>query len=612
MRVPRTRLLLPVGFALLGIGTVLAYTNPATGYEVSIYAGTPLAVWLCYAAAILLSVPVVFSAADRRTRGLGALLGGLGMTTTVSLPVVRGYHYLDESDALSHMGVARDMAAGVRPLTESRYPLVQTLGVAVQDATGLALRHAMLLLVVVFVVAFFLSVPLVARKLTGDSLTTRVALYSGLLLLPINHLSPSHRIHPTTQAIMFAPAFLLAFLAMYRRHTLRRSLVFLLLAPAFVLLHPQQAANLVAFLGTVAVLQVSYDFFTGRELDRIGEWVLPEVTLYGVCFWLWTRQLPVFRQNSEQVIETVAGDLSVAGSTAARSGSLQTVGGSLPEVFLKLFLVTTVYIALTGVVGLVVYRRFARSGPRPPAESVASDGGRSRILLLSVFAGLVPVGLLFALYLLGGISDQYFRHLGMLSVFATVLGAVGLGLGARYLAARRSPTAARASLSVVLVVFLALSLPVVFVSPYVYDSSNHVPEAQIDGYDTTFEHAAATVPFDDVRSPVFRYWHALRDSDRGEATLYYRECTAGIPDHFNDRSLRSYYVDPVYVPVTRADRVRDGDLWNGFRFSRGDFAYLEAEPGVDRVQANGAYTLYRVEPEDDSRQVDLETTCTQG
>jgi len=60
--------------------------------------------------------------------------------------------------------------------------------------------------------------------------------------------------------------------------------------------------------------------------------------------------------------------------------------------------------------------------------------------------------------------------------------------------------------------------------------------------------------------------------------------------------LRTYYEQPRYVPVPEADRVRDPVLWNGFRFSHSDFAYLNSEPGIDKVQANGGYDLYMVQP----------------
>ena len=592
----RGKLLLLLGFVALALGIGVAYLNPATGYELSIYRETPVPFWVLASFALVVSILIVFSTSKRRVRVLGTILGGLSMVTIVSLPLIRGYHYVGEADALSHLGAAKALDPGIMLATESRYPIVHFLGLILRDATGLELYHAMMILIVVFVVCFFIFVPLVVKQFTNHTLTVYIGLYSGFLLLPINHLAPGYRIHPTSQAILFAPAFLFVFFRLYKKRNTRHSLLFLPLAPMFVLLHPQQAANLLAFVGVVAVMQIGYDLLTGHGLAHRSGWVVPEVTYFGVVFGLWVGGLPVFEKNAARVIDTLQGGGQFASSTAVRSISLETVGGSLVEVFFKLFLVSVVFIVLTGLLFLLVVRRYVVSTSLPPIERVVPDGGTDGILLLSVFGGLVPVGVLFLLYLVGGISDQYFRHLGMLMVFATILGSITIGRALRWCSRHWSWSAARHSVVIVLILLTALSLPVVYVSPYMYDASNHVTEAQIHGYETTFENQADSIAFDDVRSPVFRYGHAIQSTVRPMEAYYYNENTTGIPDHFNNRSLRSLYVDPVYVPVTEADRIRDPVLWEGFRFNHEDFDYLDTEPGIHKVQGNGGYDLYLIEP----------------
>lgn len=591
-----TRIALLCSFALLGTGIVSAYLTPATGYELSIYTGTPLVFWIACCLCLLVSMLVVFSATALRNRLLGASLGSVTMMTIVSLPLVRGYHFLDESDALSHLGVAKRMYSGQMAVTESRYPIVHTLSILLHDATGFTIRHAMLLLIVVFILCFFLFVPLAVRLFTGHKWAPYIGFYSALLLLPINHLAPSHRIHPTSQALLYAPAFLFVFFTLYRRRTVRRSILFLLLAPMFVMLHPQQAANLVACFGAMAATQVGLDTVTGHARKRYTQWVIPEVVAYLVIFWIWVRTLPVFQQNTEQVGETLGGQIQFAQSTASRSGSLETVGGSLPEVFMKLFFVSLSYTILTALMLFVAVRSIGYVKGRVVGSPVASDGGTSQTLFLPVYVGLVPVALLFGIYLIGGISDQYFRHLGMLMVFATILGSVGLVLLFQFLNNRQSRPTARRTVAIGLILFVALSVPVVFTSPYIYDASDHVTESQIDGYETTFEYRAASTPFDDVRSPVSRYAQVFEKGNFSEKGMYYQDCPDGVPDHFNNRSLRMYYDQPVYVPVTQADRVRDPILWKGFRFSKADFEYLDTETGISKVQSNGGYTLYLVNP----------------
>ncbi len=591
-----SRPLLLFGFIGVATAVVVAYQNPATGYELSIYAETPVSFWALSSLSLLISVIVVFSSVNQGVRALGVLLGGLSMTAIVLLPIIRGYHYLGTGDALSHLGTAHDMNAGLMNVAESRYPVVHTLGSVLHDATGLELTHAMLILVVVFVVCFFVFVPLVVRELAGDAWTTYVGFFSGLLLLPINHLSPSLYIHPTSQAIMYAPAFLFVFLLLYRDRIPRNSAMFVLLAPMFVLLHPQQAGNLLLFFGVIAILQIGYDFKLLYRLRRRKEWVLPEVTFFAVVFWLWVRDLDTFWSSLENVYMIPFEETQAAESTTTRSVSLVEVGGSLPEVFVKLFLVSLVYAVLTGVLLLFIVWSSRAVRSRLPHDAVAPDGGTDRSLFLYILVGIVALTSMFLAFLVGGISDQYFRHLGTLMVLGTVLGAIAIGRGMRYANRRRSDIDARRFVAVAIVLFLALSIPVVFTSPYIYYSSNQVTEMQMSGYEKTFEHQEESIAFDNIRSATSRSGNAIQGREIPREA-YYPEEGSGIPDHFAYRSLRTYYDEQIYIPVPEADRVRDPVLWNGFRFSHEDFEYLDSEPGINKVQTNGGYDLYLVEPQ---------------
>lgn len=587
-----------VGFLAISAAVAVAYTNPVTGYELDIYAGTPTAVWALVSLALLFSVLVVFAASNPHVRATGGFLGLLAMTVTVSLPIIRGYHYIGDADPLSHLGTAKVISTGTIGMTESRYPVVHTLGSVLHTVTGLSVRHAMLLTIVVFLVAFFVFVPLVVRELTGDTWTTYLGLFSGLLLLPINHLGSHQYVFPTSQAVLFAPAFLLVFFLVFYQRTARLSALFLVMAPAFVMLHPQQAANLLLFFGVVVAGQVGYDFWRGTNTEHWRQWLLPEVGFFGVVFAVWVYNMEIFWGTIERVAMVPFQANTVGGKAATRTGSLEQVGGSLVAIFLKLFSVQFFYVLLTGLLLLLVLNR-VRHRRQWYARATSTNG---RMLPMYLYGGLVAVAMLFVVFFVGGISDQMFRHLAMMMVFGTVLGAVALGRGMQSLRTRWSPAAARGVLAVVLCLCFALSLPVVFASPYMYYDSQHVPEKQMQGYETTFEHQDPAIFFDDIRSSTYRYGHAVRGTDRPGGAYYLEGGEGlhsgdhGIPDHFANRSLRTYYEQPRYIPVPEADRVRDPVLWNGFRFSHEDFAYLNSEPGIDKVQANGGYDLYLVQP----------------
>jgi hypothetical protein len=161
-----------------------------------------------------------------------------------------------------------------------------------------------------------------------------------------------------------------------------------------------------------------------------------------------------------------------------------------------------------------------------------------------------------------------------------------------------------------LLVFLAASFPVVFTSPYFYTPSEQVTEKQLHGYETTFENQASSVLFSEVRSSTSRYGAALKGKAIPREAYYPgADDENQAPDHFANQSLRTQYDQRTYLPVTEADRIRDPILWEGFRFNHSDFRYLDAEPGINKIQSNGGYDLYLVRPATNSTESPMNTSA---
>lgn len=585
---------LAAGFASIGIGVLTAWSSPATGYELSIYGGTPTTFWVAVLAALVASVPIVFALGDQR----GLALGGVAFSSIVSLPLIRGYHYLGEGDSLTHLGYARDLSEGAGSAQDITYPVVHTLGAVVHEVTGLGLARSLLVVLATFVIAFVVFVPLAVRSIDPDPTIVAVGGFSGLLLLPINHVSGHMQIHPTSQAVMFAPIVVFLFVLTLARDDRRFVALFYLVGIAFVLLHPQQAANFVVFFGAVAAAQLAHWAASGRKTGHVRRPVFSLVAAFGILFWLWAHNLRAFEGTLEIFARSLVEDSQAAESVASRSVSLAAVGGGIGEVFFKLFFVSAAYCVLAGsLLTTAVLESFGRLPDRFPFTVFERVVDTERTLLAYFSVGFVPVGVLFLALLGGGVSDQYFRYLAFIMVLVTVLGAIALGHLLRWLGDAFGSRRSRAIACALVVGFLLLTVPIVFGSPYFYQTSDHVTEAQMTGYETAFERGDPQIPYENVRSPSERYGHAIngvvaeeqREDDqrvRGNA----------VPDHFADQSLHEFYDEPVYVAITGADRERDPELYRGFRFDHDDFAYLDRDPHLNKVQSNREFDLYLVTP----------------
>jgi len=593
------RKLLTIGFFIICLGTIFAYSNSASEYEPSIFNGTPTAVLIFISFSLLVSVYCSFLGENKLNRNLGIVLAGITMVKFVTLPIIRGYYYLGEGDALTHLGYTRDINDGLILLHEFRYPAIHTIGSFLTDIADVGTTHALLIVVVTFVFTFFLFVPLCLRELTTDPRVVRIGIFSGFLLLQLNFLGVHMHVHPTSQAIMFAAVILYLFIASYNRSNWRYFILFVIGSAMLVLLHPQQAANFVIFFGTMATAQVIHTI--GEDLVNLptGRSILPAAGGVTLLFWLWADSLPVFESALSGLISSLLVATDTATEVADRGVSLAVLGGSLEEVFLKLFFVSLLYCIFAGIFMLVVFMKFIGVSKMHKLQKILmSQDTREQVLMVYFMFGFVSVSGLFIAYIVADITSQYFRHYGFMMVIVTIMGSIALGRGFNWLRNQFDQQNVQTMLVVVIITFLLLTLPVLYPSPYIYQTSGHVPESQMVGYERSFEYGHDDITYDHVRSSASRYGTAINGPTEKSRSGYYREGVrrGGVPDHFADRTLREYYDLPIYLGITEADRVRDGTVYQGFRFSHDDFAYLEREPGIDKIQSNGGFEKYLVNP----------------
>lgn len=587
---------LAVGFLALTGAVVAAVASPAEGYELSIYAGTPPAFWVGAGLAMGIALAVALAERPGATRALALVLGGETAAAVVGLPVLRRYRYNGTADALTHLGWTRDLAGGVQSPLELFYPGVHVLALVVRRASGLGIERSLLVAVLVGFLVVLVFVPLTVRAATSRDGAVVAAAFAGFLLLPINTISTHPSAHPFTQTTLFSALvlyLLVRFVRLPERSAapFRPTAVGVLLAlagVAAVLYHPQQAANLLVVFAAVSLVQFVYrrrrpDHVVARHRPLYGQTALLAAAFVG---WSFRFDLPLVAL--ETLAGAVRGYLTGNPPTAARGiqtqgESLAAIGVGLPEIFAKLFLVGAVFAALAG--GLMLAALLGRLDEETPG---------SNAVVVYLTAGLVTVVPLFVVYLFGSVSEQYFRHFGFIMLLVTVLGALALARLTDALAGPLGRRAVLAGVGLAFAVMLPLSLAAVFPSPWVYQPTQHVSDAQLAGYGTALDVHDAEVPVAGVRQGPWRYSHGIRgvaESRQQRARVRYdRRVPPGDLDRVAD-----LFDGPTYLAVSQYDREREVRAYAERRYSSEGFDSLDAQPGVDRVHANGEVELYYVE-----------------
>jgi len=596
------RSLLTAGFLFIFFGVVISYYSPVTGYEVSIYSGSPMIFFGLTIISIIISILLVLNSRRKLGRMLGLGLGGLSMMTIISLPLIRGYHYRGGADSLTHLGRTKEINMGITSVIDFQYPALHTLSSIYSDIAGIGLTHGLMMSVSIFALTFFIGIPLSVRVLTGNKNIVLIAAYSSFLLLPVNMFSTNLAIHPSSLAILFTPFLLYSFINLYHQLNRKNMIIFVLLSTTYVILHPQHAANMIIFLSFFSASLIVSLFRLDYNEVLLTKVISPVMILF-IVFWQWGSNLPAFEGAFSSFIISLLTvgeeETEAAADLVSQGSSLVQLGGSYEEMFLRIFLVGFIYSVLSSI---FIYKAISSElWPGYSRRIFDYVSVRDEVFMKSFVYGFFAIIGIFIAYLLTGI-DYYFRHYGFMMVFVTIMGAIGGGSVIQYIQSEYEVRYANLVVSLFVILVLLSSIPVLFPSPYVYLTSDLTTEGQMSGYETTFNYEKSSIPYDHVRSDASRFGQAIEGPSTINRHEYFREgeLRGGTPDHFVDQGLRQYYNVRVYLTITKQDRVRDADIYNGFRFSHDDFDYLENTSGINRIHSNGEFELYLVLPEDNN------------
>ncbi|MFD1515767.1 hypothetical protein [Halomarina rubra] len=593
----RSKLLLIVGFLALTFAIVRAHLAPAQGYELSIYGATPATVWLGVAIALVVSVAVT---ALRPKGWLVPAALGLAIFATalvVFMPTVRGYFGYGQHDAMTHLGWARGIITGEMEAMDIFYPGGHSAVGLIHTITGISVPRSMMLLVQLLALGYLVFVPLIVRTLVDDLAGTAIAVFAACLLLPVTNISTYLDFHPYTMTTFFFTVILFLLFEYLSRHSrglanglTATGLLLLLSTTAAVLFHGQVALNVLILFATIALVQKLYRWLPGGSVFADARSLAMPTVLFGAFYVLWASRYQIvytmFGKVYDAVAKYVEGQNSPGQGIQSQTDSASSIGVSIVELFMKLFFVKAVFVALGAILVLV-----ALAG-RLDDES----GERNEAITYFAYGGLV-LGPFFLAHFLGSISRYFFRHVGFAMVIATLLGIVMMHSFYRAVAGGKYERSVRTIGAVAILGALLLSLLVVFPSPYIYLSSSGVPQQMHDGYDTAFEYNETDMRWNGIRGAPGRY----EDGLRGPSIFPWGEIDE---QNLLADNLTTHSPYPYYFAVSEFDRQREIGAYRGATFSEEALNSITDEDDVSKVFSTGELTIYYVDSSNPPEQQD--------
>ena len=555
-------LVLFLGFS---IAVVLTARSPVTGYELSMYGETPVVFWLGTMPLLVYGTAVAVLREDR-FRWIGLVGAFLVISTIVLLPLVRGYFFYGEFDSMLHLGTVRDVVAGHRDPGTIFYPALHLLAASIVFLTDISSRLALMSAALVFPFVWFIGVPLVVKELTSNRNAIVIGLLGALFLAPLNPLNIILAPHPSSQAVLFGPIVLFAFLRLTKTASPRDIACFSLGFLALYLYHPQQSLNFLLIF--VVLVYVSRKRFHTRFSDQGFRRVpVPMLFAGGVMIVILLLSADRFAQVFGFVVRNLIAGTG-AGGIEGRAGALEALDVNLPLLYLKIGL-KNVILSVGIVIALAFWWRYRRTDQVP--------------LLLIATAPIFGFVVIFGAV---GMFNQLVRYIAVVAVLGTIVAVIGF---LNYL----EPSKRQSLRSVLLVVLLCVGLvgavPVIHVDPYSERPTHHVPESHYTAFETKFDHTSSDAQYLRIRSAPYRYFTAIHGSEAEiEASL--DQFLPPVPDHFE--GLDEEYDSQYYLPVTERDVRADAELYHGFRYSHADFARLDHDPEKVRLYDNDGVVFY--------------------
>ncbi|MFC6718275.1 hypothetical protein ACFQGT_11600 [Natrialbaceae archaeon GCM10025810] len=583
--------LLAIGFLGVTVAILVAWMNPASHYEPSMYAGVPGSFWIGIGVALAIATGVAMVCRGRE-QVVGIGLGGFAVTTIVSIPVLRNYRFSGMGDALTHLGWTRDIVNGDILPHDLFYPAFHSLAGAFHFLGGYSLERAMLIVVVVLFVPFLVFVPLVVREFGDGALAVGFAAIVSWMVLPINNVATHMGVHTNSNALFLVPPVLFAVAAYLERDSGEDrlplgvspfSILLFVTGVSLLLVHPQQMIGVVALIGTISAVQ----FLVRRRY--VEHPILEHPTTYvhtfglGILTFGWAISNPRFRNALSGLIEGIfSSDVGGGNTVNDRGTSLTELGTSLTELFTLMFLEAALIGLAVGLLLLAVWRGWS------------TPNGDTRAFITYLGLSMFPLGGLFLVYFVGT-PTMAFRQMGFIYVVVTVLAGVALARGVGGLSKVLPRPGVTALAAAFVAVCLVFGLITVHASPLIYSSSQHVTNEQMGGYETALDHGVEDQQYAGFGYSPYRFDHAITGVDDTSVTSGTTDGTVD-EEEFNDGNYSgAYRGSEYYFVVTEYDTTREFQVYDELRYEEEGLEGISAEPGADKVVSNDEFRMYDVE-----------------
>lgn len=584
--------LLCIAFVILAL--VLMHQSPAIGYELSIYASTPVLVWYLLFLSLVGGIGIVVHelATGRFQKSRIYLVGfTVILLTAVSflcLPFARNY-VTWRGDQMGHIGFVGDIASTGHVPGFNPYPITHTLLYQIVLITGSPIARVVNLNTALIFPIFVLAIYLLATVVLPHRGQQLVAvLVAGGTVAALSRFN----LIPNTWSMLLLP---LLFYCYFSRDRFPFKVLLILLLIAYPFIHPLSSLMIIAALAVMELSKPVFSRIASRFRLQIPSWVGSRPVLWPLFLelavfvpWVFTREW--FQSNIDALWYQL--------TTFSGSQQGQAMGEKLGKVDLDIFGIIGIAVKLYGE--LLLFGVFACLGILLLLKQVRSGKGNTSSFRLLLVGVLFLLTCLFYVAFLVGIPGAEAISAPRLLVYVEITCIPLMGFALWEIPSRgRFRHAAWVAVSGLIIVAAVLNVAIHHASPYQIRPGEQITRADMDGMTWFLEEKDPLVYSYYILSPPDRFSQAIL----GTTTTNSRQDVKYVDlvqfeDHFgylnpdgsdNYTPLGEQYSVDIYGSINKFDKMAYQTVWQNLnRFNDDDFRMLEQDPTVDRIYSNGA------------------------
>ena len=583
-------------FLLVDIGLIYAHNAPATGYESSIYASTPMILWVSIIIAMICGVSIIVYSVYRNLENkmtwlIGVLLVAFFYVIAISIYQIRGYFaWVINGDPATHVLLVKEILDTGHVSATLIYPIMHIYSAEIVKFTNVDLITLEKLLPVFFLLIFILFVYVLARSVFPNKGQAILVTLVSFIFLP-----GTSSFYPNLLANCLFPFFLFMLVKLFGKNKLNWILLLLIAIFLYPGFHILPTFIVAVMLGTFLVAALAFKLFNkkyksglfiyGLLLIVLATWSTVWITSFGI----WD-----FTISSTYQLLTWGGT-SYASSLSSQMTQAQSSGYNVLNYILEQEGVLIVFVLIAMMIFPIAWKEL--------------HAKRTDILLL-FYPSLIMIGACTA--------AMYFIHIvfGPLRLLFYILVICALFVGFAFFKLLEKVKTYQSTalhyfvtcaMIVAIVILFINGLSVLYPSPYSLQESFQTTKEEVYGMTMLLDYRNLNFDIINTNLAYWRFAQIILSPEEIQAqnipvsvpSIY----SQAAPYHFgydNHTTFAASYTDKAYLLVTQRDRTVYTDIFPAMannRFTAADFNQLPGDLSLYRIYTNGEFDSYYVSHE---------------